>query len=220
MFTVAGNQLLFGGEVLGSTAALYVEPSEFPGLTEKDGVVRRTMPRRVDAVFVVDGKVVGCESKKPQDLVDSTRSRRLHRQMRTLIEIADIPVLLIRGALPVLDDDALDTMFNLVCLQRLGVTILPCPVGSRGALKYLLRYRDALSGESRTPLSALRGTDERKVDAPQTLLGSIRGVGSQLEAKLMKAFGSQLSTLGAMEQELVEAGAPKKVAKRIKELVA
>ena len=219
MFTVSDGQLWFNDTSLGSSKALYADSQEFPGVGVADGVIHRHMPLRIDAVFVVGGKVVGCESKKPQDLVDSTRCRRLARQMRTLLEHTDIPTLLLRGAMPEFTtSENMDVMNNLVCLQQLGVTLLPTPVSSKLALQFLAGYRRALTPDSRTPLSALRGTDEKK-RAEGTLLRSIKGVGARLEEKLLTVFTTPLAVLTATRDELKSAGANATVANRIKEMV-
>ena len=164
--------------------------------------------------------MVGCESKKPQDLIDSTHQRRLHRQIRTLIDQVDVPTLLIRHSLPDFNSlENLDVMFNLVCLQQLGVLVLPCPEDSQLALTYLSKYRTVLNTESRTPLSAIRGSDsERKADDSDSLLRKIRGVGPQLEQRLLSKFDSPLAVLSSSHENLVEAGASSRVATRIKEL--
>ena len=177
------------------------------------------MPSRIDCVFTAGDLVIGGESKRAQDLVDSTRSRRLARQMRVLIDNVDIPALLLRSYLPDFNSlDNLDVMFNLLCLQQLGVRILPLPYESHAALTYLLRYREALVNDSRTPLSAIRGSDERKVEGG-SLLRKIKGIGPTMEAKLREEFGSTLAVLKASEEELRKAGMSVKVVERMKEMV-
>ena len=210
---------------LGPASALYADRGELRGATRKDGVVHLTMPHRIDMVFTAGTAIVGGESKKPQDLVDSSTRRRLHRQMDTLIKQVDVPTLMLRGSLPHFNGlENKDVMFQLVCLQRLGVILLPLPIHTPYALDFLSRFRDALVplNESRTALSAIRGTDARKVDAgvhQPSLLRAIKGVGPELEVKLITEFGSPLEVMMASEDELRGAGASKTVANRIKELV-
>ena len=214
-FEVGDGLLFHDGVSLGSASALYADPGELPGLGTTDGVVHMTMPFRIDCVFVVGDKVVGCESKRPQDLVDSTRNRRLARQIRTLIEQTDIPTLLIRGVMPDFNSTPnMDIMQNLVCLQQIGVTLLPCPYDSHLTLQYLARYRNALNPDSRTPLSAIRGSDTRKRE-DTSLLRRIRGVGPALEERLLASFATPIGVLSASQEELLEAGASQTMAKRI-----
>ena len=219
-FQLSEHHLYFDGKKLGPRAALYVDSAEFMGLDKRYGVVRMVMPLRIDAVFIAGDAVVGCESKKVKDLIDSTRSRRLARQVRTLVENVDIPTVLVRGEFPDFNTvEFLDVMRNLVCLQRLGVTLLPLPLDSVTALEFLSEYKKVLMPESRTMLSAVRGDDKRKVDEKQSLLKSIKGVGSVLDGSLLATFGTPLQVLSATFDELVSAGCSKTVAKRIKELV-
>ena len=140
-----------------------------------------------------------------------------------LLEQTNIPVLLLRDSLPdFTTDDYLDVMRNLVSLQLLGVTLLPTPAKSRAALQFLTEYRKVLDPNARTSLSAIRGSDERKVNPEKgrSLLRSISGVGPVLETRLLDALGSPLDVLNASEERLVELGTPASVARRVKELVA
>ena len=66
MFAVKGKYLWWDDELLGNASALYLDPHEANYLTEKDGVVHKTLPNRVDGLMVDDsGDVVVIESKKP-----------------------------------------------------------------------------------------------------------------------------------------------------------
>ena len=96
MFTIQDDDLLYNGEYFGPKTALYIDSNELKKL-KGEGVVRRTMPSRIDMVFVAGDSVIGVESKKPGDLDTSIRAGRLARQMRTLMKEVDVPCLLLRN---------------------------------------------------------------------------------------------------------------------------
>ena len=221
-FEVKDGGMYFGARRLGPVDGLYVDTGELPSLKEGDGVRRMQMPRRVDFVFAAGEKTVGGESKKPSDLISSTWSGRLARQIRVLHETVDVSVLLLKGGVPSFDDaDAATTIINLVRLECLGVLLLPCPSRDKDVLLRLVEYRKLLVPESRAAFAAVAWTDEgrtKRDNGSGGLLRAIKGVGASRAAALHKYFGSTAAVLMATEQELREAGVSAKLAKRIREV--
>ncbi len=96
--TVIDGEVAYKGKKLG--VGLITDSNELKLLTEADGVRHMETPHRIDLLFAAGDKVVGVESKKPGDLINSFNSRRLARQFATLLEVVDVPVLLKRGVWP------------------------------------------------------------------------------------------------------------------------
>ena len=221
-FRVEADCLWYGERLLGPSSGLYADTKELASLGESDGVKHLHMPRRVDIVFVAGTRVVGVESKKPSDLVSSTMSRRLARQMRTLIEVVDVPALVLRGGFPgwsqIFNEISLrEALVNLVRLQCLGVVLLPCSLTDKGALEDLALYRTFLADGSRSALAAVAGTDKDKKKGGVGLLERIRGIGPARAAKLRTRFGSTVGVLVATDEELKGEGVPEKLRERIRE---
>ena len=219
-FRVEADCLWYGERLLGPSSGLYADTKELASLGESDGVKHLHMPRRVDIVFVAGTRVVGAESKKPSDLISSTMSRRLARQMRTLIEVVDVPTLVLRGGLPgqMFDEVSLhEVLVNLVRLQCLGVVLLPCATSDKGVLEDLALYRTFLADGSRSALAAIAGTDKDKKKGGVGLLERIKGVGPARSAKLRTRFGSTIGVLVATDEELKGEGVPEKLRERIRE---
>ena len=186
---------------------VFVDRGEFKGAT---GVSRRVNPKRIDIMFTADGKTVGIESKKPDDLVSSARSRRLARQLRALMETVDVPCLMLRGGWPALDwkwEVPLDVYVVLVSAQMMGVVILPGPEEAALLVPWLEAYRPVLLGKAKARI-ALAGSDKKR---PPSLLRAIPGVGEKLEKKLLAAFGSVKEALLAGDKEWKRAGAKQSV---------
>ena len=95
--TVIDDQVVYRGVKLGKICADF---NELKMLTPADGVAHAETPYRIDILMAAGDKVVGIESKKPTDLVNSFNSRRLARQFSTLLAAVDVPVLLKRGVWP------------------------------------------------------------------------------------------------------------------------
>jgi hypothetical protein len=210
MFTVKNKNLYHDGALLGPTHNLYTDYNELKGipLGVYDGLVRITMPYRIDMVFAIGDKVVGIESKKADDLKNSITKGRLSRQMRTLINEVDVPCLLMRGVpkkwrgikkMNVFNEDMFEVWEELVQLQALGVYVLPGPVEDILVPKWLSRYGPALSG-GRAALAAIKQTDTRPAKPRHKgwFLENIKGVGVKYATKLHNHFGS---TRGALLAE-------------------
>ena len=216
-FNIKDDQLYYDDELLGSTSAIYVDHNELKGVPTTANLVRRTMPHRIDMVFVAGGSVVGIESKKANDLRDSFYQSRLARQIRTLIREVDIPCLMVRG-IPVPQDikwcqffhkKLLKLWLNLVQLQCVGVYILPGPALDKDMEPWLSMYRATLVG-GRVPLASLARTDQKptKLRTSGWFLTNIKGVGAKFAAKLYKHFGSTRKALNATPEEWRELGVP------------
>jgi hypothetical protein len=216
--------LWHGGKRLGASSALYCYPGEEAHLGTSEGVVVCQTPARIDLLFVAGEKVVGCEVKTITDLIGSHRSRRLHRQLRTLRETVDVCGLVVRGmadcplsfyAAVQLHPKPEEFWGDWVNWQTQGVYLLP--VAMAGYMPELLVYRGALATAG---LRALAGTDihparERR---PGWLLRRIPGIGDERSRRLINLYGSShgalqaalrgevASTLGkSMEERLCQA---------------
>ena len=219
MFNIREDSLYYEDVRLGPTDGLYADTRELASLGKKDGVLHMSMPMRIDMVFVAGDRIIGCESKTANDLISSTHSRRLARQMRNLFTAVDVPCLLLKGRLPNFSDEEFgipEVLANLVRLQCLGVTLLPCPSRDKDLLERLVSYRTILMNGSRSPLIAIAGTDKTKKTSGG-LLRTIHGIGPASEAKLLKAFGSALGVLQASDEELKKAKLSATIIKRIRE---
>ena len=91
MFNIRGDSLYYEDVRLGPSEGLYADTKELASLGKADGVLHMSMPMRIDMVFVAGNRVIGCESKTTSDLISSTSSRRLARQMRALISSVNVP---------------------------------------------------------------------------------------------------------------------------------
>ena len=217
MFEIQEGKLIHGDTVLGPVSALFVDSAELLPLKEKHGIVRLQMPYRIDMVFVAGEKVVGVESKKPDDLVSSTLNRRLARQIRVLMREVDIAVLLLKGGLPSFTDIDPGVIHNLINLQRLGVLIYPVPTRAERVLEYLRELKIRLTSD-RSALAAVAGTDRAK-PKQLSLLQLVKGVGPASEQKLLKQFGGLYEVLTADEDSLVKAGLKRSIAQGLRNLV-
>ena len=184
---------------------VFVDRGEFKRAV---GVKRRLNPKRIDIMFEAEGRTVGIESKKPDDLVSSTRSRRLARQLRALVETVDVPCLMLRGGWPQVDwkwEVPLDVYVVLVSAQMMGIIILPGPEMDADLVPWLEMYRPVLLGKARARI-ALAGSDRKR---PPSLLRAVPGVGEGLERKLLAAKGSVREVLLASDEDWRRAGATK-----------
>ncbi len=99
--TISGENIYISpDEILGDKHFLHVDYNELKGQNESNKVIHHTMPGRIDMIFAAGDKVIGVESKKPEDLINSIMNRRLARQFKKLREMVDIPILLIKGPIP------------------------------------------------------------------------------------------------------------------------
>ena len=167
----------------------------------------------MDLVFAAGGKVVGLESKKPNDLVTSQACRRLARQIRTLREIVDVPGILLRG-LPT-SQGFHEYMFNssylgsgskpglwddLVRYQYLGVVVIPGPKHDLHIPDWLVKYKPILA-DTRNVLRALARTAQPPHKGRESgwLLRSGKGVGPVLQGKLIAKYGTSKRALMASD---------------------
>jgi len=229
-FTVRDGSIYFGSKLLGPSDQIIVDYNELVGV---DTVTHVTMPRRIDGVMAVEGKVVGIESKRPDDLLNSFLSRRLKRQLVTLRETVDLPVLLLRGEIPTLttynagrekvtwDRAGLTPLFEeLARWQMLGAVVLHGPENPADVPPFLLSMQKVLSG-GRNVLVAVAGTDQKpdRERRPGWLLRRIPGIGAKTSVTLHKAAGSTLIALSASPERLYEWGMNKAVVKAIQEAI-
>ena len=167
---------------------MYVDRNEFRGCKT---VVHTTTPGNIDLVFAEAGLVIGVEAKLPEDLYQSIRSRRLARQVRTLRELCDVWVVMVRGLwpdaleVPQLDGrgrpirrlsnrgtpvtltkakniwDCVDLWAELARLQALGVYVLHGPPAARDS--DLTEWVERLRPilSGEKVTQALAGTDKR-----------------------------------------------------------
>ena len=198
-----GSALWYAGKRLGAASALYAYPGEEAHLGTSEGVMVCSTPARIDLLFVAGEKVVGCEVKTIMDLVESHRSRRLHRQLRTLRETVDVCCLVVRGmvdcplsfyAAVQLHPKPVEFWGDWVNWQTRGVYILPVPM--ENYLPKLLVYKKALAT---TGLRALAGTDLHppRERAPGWLLRRIPGIGPDRSQRLINLYGSSIAALQA-----------------------
>lgn len=214
MYTVRNGALYFNEVKLGPSNALYADRGELRTLGEEDGVRHLQTPGRIDIIFVAGERVVGAESKKPDDLVTSTLDRRLARQMRMIMRLTDVPALILRGNLPDFNDWGFaDVIVNLVRLQCLGVVLLPCPSRDEEARDRLAEYRTFLASGSRSALAAVSGSDN-KLKRPGTIVSRVSGLGAGRADALMR-----LAIEKSTDEELAKAVAGKKMVQRLREVV-
>jgi len=190
-YYIHGLDLYYGAIRLGPTNLLYCDSKELRGVGEAEGVIHCQMPHRLDMVMVGNGVVVGVESKTPQDLLNSFLSRRLKRQFRTLLDVVDLPVLLVRGYWPTFlhtytaglsgrkitwstydsparDSAGFHSLFPLLAeltrWQMLGGVVLygPSVEEPQATAAFLLGQRQILGG-TRNVLVAVAGRDQPRI---------------------------------------------------------
>jgi|TARA_R110002012_G_scaffold183899_6_gene350428 ERCC4-type nuclease len=215
MFAVKGKYLWWDDELLGNASALYLDPHEANYLTEKDGVVHKTLPNRVDGLMVDDsGDVVVIESKKPEDLRNSQKNRRLARQIKTALQMSSKVLLLIRPvwSLYTLDGKPNYSLFvDIARLQRLGVFVLPAP-DNKHLAEWLWHYKKVIGEETNSTLRVLAGEDAI-IDKKEEwyLVKAIKGMGPVQLAKAKMAFESPFDFFVVNDAELAGVGMNKKV---------
>lgn len=202
--TIKDGSFMFREKALAPSSAVVAYWQEAP---REEGVLHCQTPYRIDYLMAVGERVVGIESKRPQDLVSSYRARRLARQMRILMRAVDIPCLMLReNAWPKdewVEDTPMELYRDLVRLQMLGVVLLPGPSLDKDILPWLNGYRLVLEG-TRNVMYAVAGTDRPR---PKSLLRAIRGVGAKLEERLLARYGSVRLALLAPDNEWALCGA-------------
>ena len=203
--TVKSGGLWYGAKRLGPRDHIYVYPGEEKHLGVEDSeehVTVCTTPGNIDFLFALpNGKIVGGEVKRPDDLVKSHRSRRLARQVRTLRDTVDISVLVLRGGLDVLSLYAMVSVWHprpwefwedLTGLQTQGVYLLPVPLTEYWP--WLKMFRKAVSASG---ARCLAGNDRResRERQPGWLLRRIPGIGPDRSKRLVAEYGSSLGAL-------------------------
>ena len=207
MFKIIKNDLWYKDKLLGPKTALHLDKDELK-YAKADGLLRHpTMPLRIDMVMCVGNKVVGIESKLPQDLIDSQKKRRLARQMRAIISTCDIACLMVRG-LPDYMGCTMEyqTLWNdLVRLQALGVFLLPASQDHNEIVQQLAKYAEFFTNK-KAPLAAISGNDRKKLkkSVKGYLMTGIEGLGSITAERLHEKFGSTEAALLASDAEWKE----------------
>ena len=194
------GKLVYKGRVLGPVDKVYAFPGEQAHLGRGAEIVVCSTPERIDLLFTAGLRVVGCEVKTGEDLINSYGTRRLHRQLSTLRRTVDVSCLIIRYAFH--DLDALvgqlrrphEFWEDWVNWQTNGVYILHVPLDNY--LDRLLLYRKALctTGERVFKGTDLRAPRERRAG---WLLRRIPGLGPKKSAEAIAAFGSTMKTFEA-----------------------
>lgn len=203
-YSVVADTLMYGVTIIGPSSEVYTSE----GQVDCAGLIHQQLPGRLDYVFCNESKVIGVESKHPSDLLTSQTSKRLARQMTTLLETVDVACLMLRGGWPLIDRRGkvpVELYKDLVRLQVLGVIILPGPVSDKNLLNWFRYYRStlgAVSPEHYTMLRRAVSPDDFK-KAP-SLLRAIPGVGKVVEKKLLTAFGTPWYALLAGDDEWAE----------------
>ena len=214
---IQGDELWWAGKRIGPASNIYAYPGERSHLC-KEGVEVCQTPNRIDLLFTAGERVVGCEVKQASDLVSSHRSRRLHRQLATLIKTVAVPCLVVRG----LDNLGARVMSvhpkpeqfwaDWVNWQTRGIYILPVPM--EDYLPRLLAYRAALAT---TGTRALAGTDQRPArdEAEGWLLRRIPGIGAVKSAALLAEYGSSFDVFNEARQRRVAAKFGKSIQEKL-----
>lgn len=223
---VRGAKLVYGGHTLGPATHLIADSSE--DISGKGVLAKRQTPHRIDYIFATKTDiplVVGIESKQLQDLISSWISGRLQRQLRTLIEVVDIPCLMLRGLRSWLDFDAFEALKDdLLKWQLLGNGtssgyILFGPKGN--PYTQLVRAREVFSGTSnlRTAVSRYEKKVVNGSVREQALQKLLRGCGPKMSASLSE-LGTVIDVLQADDEILIKYGANKTVLQARRELLA
>ena len=98
--TINDGQFSYKQKVYGPSDKILAYPGEETHFgTNKDVLSSKRTPEDIDILFAVDTKVAGCEVKTYADLINSWKTRRLQRQLRTLRDSCDIAILIIRGGM-------------------------------------------------------------------------------------------------------------------------
>ncbi len=212
MFSIQGEELLWDGEVLGPKGALFLDPQEGKTLGEKDGVVHKRLPGQVDGLMVdqSDGIVI-IESKKPEDLRNSHKNRRLARQIKTAIGLGDKVILLVRPVWSLFDLKGKPNYALFVDMarwQKMGVYVLPGPMMDVDLPEWLFYYKRVLGEDSSSMMKALGGTDEGRIDRkePWYLVKSLKGLGPKQLKNMKLYYSSPWDFLIASDEELKALG--------------
>ena len=214
MFRVEDEQLYFNDILIGSSKTLYLAHlPDFKGVRNERtrGIVRTTLPptkagftTRFDCICCADGRVLGFESKRPRDLLNSHATRRLSRQLSHLLSTVGVASLIIRGQVPDVGRNGewpRRLYKDLVRWQELGVRIIIGPESDNDLPDFIAELRPILSGKS------VRGVltwNEKKEYDKGYLLRAIKGVGTLTTKRLLEKFGTVRKALMASDEEWLE----------------
>lgn len=222
--TITKGRILHDGRDYGPGSALLCYPGEERGLGP-DTAPGPSTPHNIDLLGGVGTRVMGCEVKRMPDFVDSWFSRRLSRQLRTLLATVDLPVLVIRD----FDWEELHELFqsenrharrkrgfneimeDIINLQSQGVYFFPVAEEEYGGDIAALRRALASPGTR-----ILAGTDRPPRDKKLGwLIRTVKDIGKAKSAQLIADHGTSLDVLiaarngeipGAVGKKLAEAG--------------
>ena len=186
--TVEQGQFWYKGRSYGPSADILVYPGEASKPLSVMSARTILTPENIDILFSVGERVVGCEVKTVDDLIHSWKSRRLHRQLRTIRNTCDIGVLILRLGSMSNSQDLYTTRLleDLVNAQTQKVYLYLVP--RHGYLAHIGPLRRALS-TSGTRVFA--GDDRRDTERqPGWLLRRIPGIGAVRSAALIKRFST------------------------------
>ena len=179
----------------------------------KWGLLYTPTPEHVDILFEAGEKVVGVESKTWSDLATSRTNGRLARQLRTLLELVDISVLLIRGE-PRVDlpwEQYREERLECARWQAMGAVVISGPFQDAHLADYLQACRPILAG-GRNALKAVAVHErEPKERQPGWLLRRIPYVGPELSRRLIAKFGTTRAALVASDEAWKELKVPDRV---------
>lgn len=226
MLRIADGYIWNGEQALGPDTALIAAPAELPSLGEKEGVLHMATPHNIDLIFAVGEKVAGVESKRMADLVQSHAKNRLGRQISTLIDEVDIPIMMRKGidmgtlGQLVADEEhhayrwsGRDMWADLaIRYPQLGVYVVDVPDVDLSVKMWLKTFKTALlAGPERAVARREGGSKERK---PGWLLRRVPKVGPTRSTILIEQYGSVAAVFQAVLSDGVE---PPSVQKALKE---
>lgn len=188
---VRDRGVVYGGKVLGQVGSLLLDPTEagklgYPASTGQ-------LPGRMDGVIGFGpGQVIGLEIKRNGDLGSSIRSRRMARQVRTMLGLCDGAVIVIMGCQDWEGDPSIPQY--LAAAQRLGVAILPLDIDDPAMITAF-----AKQWAHGNPLRAVAGTDRHRQEenGPGWFLRNFKGLGKQTAQRIHDHFGSTEAALKA-----------------------
>lgn len=214
MFSVSEGQVWYEGKAIGPDTALLCAPKELATLNEKEGVLHVNTPRQIDMVFAIGDKVGVVESKKPPDLVASHCNGRLSRQISTIIEVGDVPILLRRGGcdIDVLQELVAEQASHAkrwrprefwadmnVRYQAMGVWVVDVPDDDKLVRDWLIRCKEAWLGEPSR--AVVRRESQPRERRPGWWLRRIPGIGMSISQDMHQQYGSTFETQVAARGE-------------------
>jgi hypothetical protein len=173
------------------------------------------------------GKLILVEEKKPSDLDTSVRLRRLQRQLRTNLQVADIAVLALRC---VEDGRHEQYWFESTGLQlsqlaqwQLWGQMVMLPSGYGEVLEQLTALRSII-GEPHASRGILAGNDKRRPKArnpfDRAVMRLIDGVGPRTARVLRGAWDSDLlAFMQASDESLLSSGLHRGQLRKLREYV-